>query len=405
MSHAINQRAYIYKDQEPNPVQLDGDIPRANIVSIPEEDDDPMPAFPERRPDGPRSISIDALTEGAGEKPLPRFKITQHSQIAGASETFDFVENILCDKTLGCIYAPPGLMKSFLVLELARCIATGANFGPHETEQGGVLYCAFEGENGVKNRLAALRKSGRLPDDAPLSVCFDLVHLLKDGDAEAFVQAVTDSGQGMRLIILDTLSRALAGGDENAAKDMTQAIESADRIKNGTGAAVLLIHHAGKDVSKGSRGHSSLKGALDSEFEISDAGDDIRILRSAKQKDLPLAPDLPFRGELVHLGINRRGKSITSLVVEWVDPADVPASKTGRTAKVSSDDVFAALADGDRSRIGLIDHLKAKHGAGETACKRALDTARMSGEVVPYRKLDPRTGQNVFWFKLAKSQP
>ena len=72
----------------------------------------------------------------------------------------------------------------------------------------------------------------------------------------------------MALVVIDTLARALAGGNENAPEDMGALIGNAKRIQEATGAAVLFVHHSGKDTSRGSRGHSSLKGAADLEIEV-----------------------------------------------------------------------------------------------------------------------------------------
>ena len=49
-----------------------------------------------------------------------------------------------------------------------------------------------------------------------------------------------------------------------------------------TGAAVLLVHHSGKDEAKGMRGHSALLGALDAELAIEGPPGGQRILRTGK---------------------------------------------------------------------------------------------------------------------------
>jgi hypothetical protein len=49
---------------------------------------------------------------------------------------------------------------------------------------------------------------------------------------------------------------------------MSAFIQHVDVLRHATKAHVALVHHTGKDPTKGARGHSSLLGALDSEFEI-----------------------------------------------------------------------------------------------------------------------------------------
>ena len=64
-------------------------------------------------------------------------------------------------------------------------------------------------------------------------------------------------------IIIDTLNRALAGGDENSSKDMGAVISAVDRIQRATGAHCSLIHHVPVDRTDRMRGHGSVLGAVD----------------------------------------------------------------------------------------------------------------------------------------------
>jgi hypothetical protein len=67
----------------------------------------------------------------------------------------------------------------------------------------------------------------------------------------------------VRLIVIDTLARAMAGANENDAAAVSEVMNSAAAIQAETGAAVLLIHHPGKDAAKGMRGSSALLAAAD----------------------------------------------------------------------------------------------------------------------------------------------
>ncbi len=62
--------------------------------------------------------------------------------------------------------------------------------------------------------------------------------------------------------MFDTLARCFAGGDENLAKDANQAIGTLDKIRNNTGACILVVHHSGKN-NKTERGSSALRAAAD----------------------------------------------------------------------------------------------------------------------------------------------
>ena len=66
---------------------------------------------------------------------------------------------------------------------------------------------------------------------------------------------------------------------------MSVAIKHCQGIHRATGAMVLLVHHVGKDVSKGARGWSGLKGAADCEIEVGRTRTGERFAKVSKQKD------------------------------------------------------------------------------------------------------------------------
>jgi hypothetical protein len=145
-------------------------------------------------------------------------------------------------------------------------------------------------------------------------------------------------------VIIDTLARAMAGGDENKGTDMTLAVAAMDAIRAATGAHVALVHHCGKDEARGARGHSSLRAAVDTEIELSrNDGEGISTVRVTKQRDLPPGDPMPFSLRAVELGTNRRGRPITSCIVHHEDPvmASTPGKGRGRTYR--ADQLLAAL--------------------------------------------------------------
>ena len=54
---------------------------------------------------------------------------------------------------------------------------------------------------------------------------------------------------------------------------MGQIIAAAKELQTFVGGLVVLVHHTGKDASKGLRGHSSLQAALDAAIEVRRDGD------------------------------------------------------------------------------------------------------------------------------------
>ena len=81
-----------------------------------------------------------------------------------------------------------------------------------------------------------------------------------------------------------------------------------------TGGLVTVVHHSGKDATRGLRGHSSLFAALDAAVEVSRDGDR-REWKVAKAKDGADGAAHPFRLEVMDLAPDDEGEPVTSCVV------------------------------------------------------------------------------------------
>jgi hypothetical protein len=86
------------------------------------------------------------------------------------------------------------------------------------------------------------------------------------------------------LIVIDPLARYMEGADENSSKDMGAAVAALSRIQHSTGATNLVLHHTGKDTSRGERGHSSLRASADQVIKMKPVGTRIEI-RVDKARD------------------------------------------------------------------------------------------------------------------------
>jgi hypothetical protein len=266
------------------------------------------------------------------------FSFISADEIESGEGAFDFVENLLTEGAASVIYGASNSGKTFFALDIAAHVATGREWMESECEQGAVIYIALEGHHGARNRIRALQLRGKLPKGAPFFLCFSQVDLLDPTHPEA-IKRMIESVQAVcpypvRLVIIDTLARAMAGGDENSGADMGKAVASIDTVRNATGAHVCIIHHSGKDAARGARGHSSLRAAIDTEIEVvHPEGDKYRTASVVKQRDIATRPPLVFSLDVVEVGTNRRGKPITSCVV--IEEDSIMAHVKGRVGAPS----------------------------------------------------------------------
>ena len=232
----------------------------------------------------------------------------------------DFVEGLLTSGSMSVIYGPSNCGKTFFVIDLALHVAWGREWRGRIVDQGAVVYLSLEGAQGVQNRMRAFdmhHNCGPLPFIAmpkPINLLDD------EADVQAVIQLVeyvgAKTGLPVRMVIVDTLSRAMAGGNENNSEDMTALIRNCDRIRHATDTHLCIVHHSGKDEAKGARGHSSLRAATDTEIEIKRDPELTRsVVKVVKQRDLEALDPLAFTLQVATLGTNTRGKPVTSCVV------------------------------------------------------------------------------------------
>jgi RecA-family ATPase len=250
----------------------------------------------------------------------------------------DFIEGLLCDAGMSVVYGESNCGKTFFMTDIAYHIAAGRPWCKREIEQGGVIYVALEGGFGIRNRLAALRQHYNETTAIPFAIVPCSVNLL-DADAdtapliELIKQAAEQISVPVRLVVIDTLSRAMNGGNENAPEDMGKIVKSADHIREQTGAHVAFVHHCGKDQARGARGHSSLRAATDTEIEITRTeGSTFSTATVTKQRELEIDGEFVFELKQVSLGTNKRGKEVTSCVV--VEAQAVP-DEAGKQVRLS----------------------------------------------------------------------
>jgi hypothetical protein len=260
--------------------------------------------------------NVEAMAaEAAGEpdKPL-RFQFVQAGQFASATALPWIIKGVLPQAGLAVIYGASGSGKSFAVLDMGMAIARGQDWRGRRVKQGRVAYIAAEGADGFRKRLAAYAQHYEAPlDDVPFCVLGAAPNLMEEKDTAHVVLGIKAAG-GADVVIVDTFAQTTPGANENAGEDVGKALGHCKRIHEQTGALVVLVHHSGKDATKGARGWSGLRAAADAEIEVVREGDQ-RMLQLTKNKDGEDGQQWGFKLEVVQLGIDDDLDPITSCVV------------------------------------------------------------------------------------------
>lgn len=277
---------------------------------------------------------LEAMVPGSSESSPPKStrKAIARSQVAPASDAAPIVsryqlmtaddlraierpewviKSILPSRGIATLYGASGSGKSFLLIAMMACLAEGeAWFGNIVPKARRVVAVILEGEAGIKNRIAAWEAStgGMYPPS--VRFVFGRFSLLSQDDVMTLIGAIDEVG-GADVVVIDTLNRAMPGGDENSSRDMSLMLESVKELQSLLESLVILVHHTGKDESKGMRGHSSLQGAIDVGIRVGRV-DGQRQWTLDKNKEGADGTSFPFTLEVVDIGEDEDGVPVTS---------------------------------------------------------------------------------------------
>lgn len=267
--------------------------------------------------------------EGVPEAPAALLPLMTWNEVKVDTQTRDFVEDLLEDGAMSVVYGASNVGKTFVAMDLCAHVALGWKWRGRDVEQGPVVYLVMEGKAGITKRVEAFRRHHDVLGAAPFYIVPTAVNFF---DSEADMQALINTighveaveGQPVRMVVVDTLARAAAGANENSGEDMGVVIKNCDRVREDTGAHLMVIHHSGKDTARGARGWSGVRAATDTEIEVTGV-DGVGTITVTKQRELEQVGDMHFRLLPVAIGTNQRGKDISSCVV--LESATAPNSK------------------------------------------------------------------------------
>lgn len=243
------------------------------------------------------------------------FQLVSASELtAKQTHTEWLVKGLIGSNNMGLVFGQSGHGKSFFVLDMAFCIATGIEFFGHKVTQGSVVYIAGEGYSGLTKRMKALEI--KYNTQAPKLFLSKTAAALTDVASSIEVrQAIDAICSDAALVIIDTLHRNFGAGDENSATDFGAFCSNVDSYIRKNGESVLIVHHSGHTDAERSRGSSSIKAAMDFEYRVTKLNN-LLTVTNTKMKDDEPPEDLRFEMTQQPIGwLDDDGKEFTSLVL------------------------------------------------------------------------------------------
>lgn len=256
------------------------------------------------------------------------------SQIATDSAALPqwLVEGLWSDQAVGILGGEPKCCKSFLALDLAVSVASGAaalrRFAVHRT--GSVLIFPAEDSLAVvRQRLEGICAAAAVPfNTLPVDV-ITAPTLRLDLPADRQRLANTVEAHQPRLLILDPLIR-LHRVDENDACQIAGLLSFLRQLQRQFHSAIVVVHHARKDSSSSRpgqalRGSSELHGWGDSNLYLRRRGNALTL--STEHRAAPSQEDIALQ-----LTQDQSALSLAVLAQEtgdatWSSSADSPTDR------------------------------------------------------------------------------
>ena len=329
------------------------------------------------------AVTAELVTDANGNT-VERFLVRTAGDFSQGASPSWIIRGVLPRAELAVIYGQSGSGKSFLALDLCSAITRGVAWRERRTERGRVVYVCAEGAGGYRKRLLAYARGHgvelcELPD-----VIGDAPNLLDPKDAALLTRSIVQWGR-VDVVVVDTLSATAPGGNENSGEDMGRVLSHCKLLHGKTGALVVLIHHSGKDETKGARGWSGLRAAADAEIEVTRTGD-YRAASVTKMKDGEDGAAWNFKLKPIILGVDDYGDEESSCIVEHIEQAESPvvvkAKPTGKN-QVPLYEVLKVMApSGSVDYDDLVAGYIRKMPRGEGRDNRKRDAKRALEELI-----------------------
>ena len=337
------------------------------------------------------------LVQQTGSAVMNKLKVVFGDQLGTEYEAPDeLVEGLITIGSSVVVYGDSNSGKTFWALSVATAIATGSDCYGRRTDAGLVIYLASEAPSSIRSRMQAIKKHHQCDLGNLVMVPVPMNFYSGDQDARDVIELVKAvehmKGKPVRLIIGDTLARMSAGANENSGEDMGPVMARFDQVAASTGAALMIIHHNGKDAAKGARGWSGIRAHIDTEIEVVEK-DGVRSVTVTKQRELPSKGDsIYFKLEVIEMGSTKFGKAATTCVAI----ADNDASEQKPHKKPTKHDenmrtierAWWASAAEERngspylSRSALREML-INDGMSERTAKNKTESSRTDGLIAP----------------------
>ena len=188
------------------------------------------------------------------------------------------IPGVLLKATSVLLFGQWGTYKSYIALDLALSIATGARWRDAEPVKGPVFYAGLEGMPSVEASRAPAWEVARNTEATDLYT-MRAPFISQPEECKEFVAQIAAVSEKPAAIFIDTVAKSSMGMDLNSGVEAGRVTAFCDALRDRFGCTVVAIHHSGKDQEKGMLGSILLPSNVDSTLEV-------RAVRNSRKAEL-----------------------------------------------------------------------------------------------------------------------
>jgi RecA-family ATPase len=314
------------------------------------------------------------------------------------------VKGLIGENEVGVFFGSSTAGKSFLCLDMLWHIANGCDWFDYRIKSPRpVVYFALEGRGGISRRMQAIEIRKGIQTLGNMNFMIQTLDLTDDDEIDVWAEVINERGLKSSVVAVDTLAQAAIGIDENSSEGMGRVIAGAQKLSKKISGTVILVHHAGKDTTRGARGWSGLKGAMDFQIEVNE-DDKGRHWKVEKVKDSDSGKIHPFALEVLTIKVDEDGDEVTTCVisrpvVDFKDPTDQQIED--QVWRFIGSKVDERQYPSARSMRGEMSRLGVSRQSLEDAIARLKSKLRLEDRAVP-RKPGTKGGAQKYLYPIGR---
>lgn len=286
------------------------------------------------------------------------------------------------------LFAEPKTGKTALALTTALHISCGMDLGSFKVPVAGpCLYYALEGSRAIRLRVESWKKQMitdgiKLPDRIPLFVVEKTANFLKEKNRVAAADQIIAAneyskkfGEPLKVVYLDTLTKAMSGGDQNSVEDTSDLFDLVSLLRNGgVTATIVFVHHKSRQGNL--RGSSNIEAEPDMLLDVSKKGHVI-AMKIARARSIEDGAVFHFAIANVDLGKTKQGHPLSGMFVSPISQQD------GVTMENHLDVQKLAQMRNVITQLGKGGQIEAGHVLVEWTELGLIDASTVRGNKVP----------------------